>query len=478
MPSKNIRPICFVAMPFGRKSPPGRRQPLVDFDRIFSHIDMSATGAGMEVIRADYEPSGGFIHKPMYERLLVAEYVVADLTFANPNVMYEVGVRHGASDRATILLCAEPFLGGLPFDFRPLRVLPYQLGPAGRIAQAAGQALAKTLMDRLRQARRGEAPIDNPVIQVTGWKPSGTLEHSKTDAFLKRIQFTGQFGEKVQAALALPQESEAIRELDRIEKQVVGLPPDVAEVHSALIGVFLGYREKKAYDRMESLFHKFPKELQQTPMAREQYALALNRLAEQAAKEGHNDKADGFRRQALGALDAIPKTDVTSETYGIRGRIYKGWYDAAMKGKRQKDKMVATAMLDQAIATYESGFRADLRDYYPGVNALTLRVVRGRREDSQAVAGLAPVVRFAVDTAPAPKNEMEHYWQRATRFEIDCTNREWAMAAKDLEELLSICAENWMRETTAKNLALLAKTFRRDPQAVKQLAKFIAALSR
>ena len=87
MALRNIRPICFVAMPFGKKTPPGLRKPQVDFDRIFSHIARSATAAGMEVIRADFEPSGGFIHKPMYQRLLVAEYVVADLTLGNPNVM-------------------------------------------------------------------------------------------------------------------------------------------------------------------------------------------------------------------------------------------------------------------------------------------------------------------------------------------------------------------------------------------------------
>ena len=44
---------------------------------------------------------------PMYERLLVAEYVVADLTFSNPNVTYEVGVRHGATARPTNTVKAE-----------------------------------------------------------------------------------------------------------------------------------------------------------------------------------------------------------------------------------------------------------------------------------------------------------------------------------------------------------------------------------
>jgi hypothetical protein len=54
----------------------------------------------------------------MLERLIVAEYVIADLTLANPNVMYEVGVRHGASPQATLLLCAQPLVGKLPLDFK------------------------------------------------------------------------------------------------------------------------------------------------------------------------------------------------------------------------------------------------------------------------------------------------------------------------------------------------------------------------
>jgi tetratricopeptide (TPR) repeat protein len=478
MPKKALRPICFVAMPFGKKAPPGKRTPLVDFDRIYSHIQSAATTAGMEVIRADFETVGGFIHKPMYERLLVAEYVVADLTFANANVMYEVGVRHGASDRATVLLCAEPFVSSLPFDFRPLRVLPYGLRLDGRISPAQGAGLAKVLTGHLRLARRRQLPMDNPIVQVTGWKPGGKLEHSKTDAFLERVQFTGELGKRIQAALAAKNIDTAIQQLEQIEKEVVTLPRDVADVHSALVGVFLGYREKKAYARMVSLFDKFPVELKQTPMGREQYALALNRLAEEAAGEGKNDEADELRKRALDSLDAMQAADVSSETFGIRGRIYKGWYDAALKGTRDQDREFAEAMLTQAITTYEDGFRADMRDYYPGVNALTLRVLRGTGEDLTAIAQLAPVVRFAVDAAPAPKTNAERYWQQATRFEIACTDRNWETAAKDLERLLAIPAEDWMRETTVKNLRLLQSAFQGDPNVADKLEGYITTLTR
>jgi len=51
------------------------------------------------VIRADEERGGGIIHKPMYERLLLAEIVIADLTFASANVFSELGVRHAARPR-------------------------------------------------------------------------------------------------------------------------------------------------------------------------------------------------------------------------------------------------------------------------------------------------------------------------------------------------------------------------------------------
>lgn len=106
-----------------------------------------------------------------------------------------------------------------------------------------------------------------------------------------------------------------------VENEIINLPPEVSQVHTALLGVYLGYRERKAYERMVSLFGRFPRELKQTAVARKQYPLALNRLVESAAKAGRMDKADELRTRAMAVLDEIPATSVTSETYGIRGRI-------------------------------------------------------------------------------------------------------------------------------------------------------------
>ena len=52
--------MCFIAMPFGRR--PFDGGITLDFDRVHFFIRRGAEEAGLEAIRADFEPAGGFIH--------------------------------------------------------------------------------------------------------------------------------------------------------------------------------------------------------------------------------------------------------------------------------------------------------------------------------------------------------------------------------------------------------------------------------
>jgi hypothetical protein len=82
------RPLCFVIMPFGRKPDPAGG-PAIDFDRIYRiALEPAIREVGMDPIRADEERTGGIIHKPMFERLLLCDFALADLTTANANVFY------------------------------------------------------------------------------------------------------------------------------------------------------------------------------------------------------------------------------------------------------------------------------------------------------------------------------------------------------------------------------------------------------
>jgi hypothetical protein len=140
-----MKPLCFVLMPFGVK--PNGAGSTVDFDAVYCElIAPSIEAAELESIRADEELVDGIIHKPIFERLLLCEFAIVDLTTANANVFYELGVRHAMLPGTTVLL--QGGLVRLPFDLAPLRTLNYRLDPSGkpdRISETR-DALVKLLL--------------------------------------------------------------------------------------------------------------------------------------------------------------------------------------------------------------------------------------------------------------------------------------------------------------------------------------------
>src|SRR5258705_13353576 len=65
----------------------------------------------------------GEIRKDMFQELLLADLVVVDVTIENPNVWYELGVRHALRARGVVVIGSRE--GRLPFDIVTDRVLRY-----------------------------------------------------------------------------------------------------------------------------------------------------------------------------------------------------------------------------------------------------------------------------------------------------------------------------------------------------------------
>ena len=147
------RPLCFVIMPFGIKPDPTGRAD-IDFNKIYEMaLEPAIEAAGMEPIRADQERTGGIIHKPMFERLLLSDFALADLTTANANVFYELGVRHTARPSTTLTVFAthQP----IPFDVNFLRSMPYDLGEDNAFDEAEAEVLKQAVTKRLMDLRKG-----------------------------------------------------------------------------------------------------------------------------------------------------------------------------------------------------------------------------------------------------------------------------------------------------------------------------------
>ena len=127
-------------MSFGKKTIPSGTT--VDFDAVYKDLIAPAVdAAGMEPLRADEEVTGGVIHKPMFERLILCDFAVADLTGANANVFYELGLRHGIRPATTVLIFAGT--ERMMSDVTPLRALPYTLSPNGKPAKTGALAADK-----------------------------------------------------------------------------------------------------------------------------------------------------------------------------------------------------------------------------------------------------------------------------------------------------------------------------------------------
>jgi len=412
-------PLCFVLMPFGQK--PSAGGGTIDFDAVYRDLIAPAIeGAGLEPLRADEEMTGGVIYKAMFERLILCEFAVADLTTANANVFYELGIRHSVRPASTVLLFAQ---GGtqLPFDVAPLRAIPYHLGADGEPADPA--ALMPVIRQRLIHARQAE--IESPIFQLVEDFPD--IQRLKTDVFRERVAYSNRIKERLAAARRTGED--AVR---TIESEL----GDISSQESAVVvDLFLSYRAVKAWQAMIDLVPRMPPPLAATVMVQEQLALGLNRA-------GRGEDAE----RVLTAL--LQKRGASSETYAVLGRVYKDQWEAAAKAG---NRLLARGLLDRAIDAYLRGFETDWRDAYPGVNAVTLMELKEPPDPRRAQ--LIPVVSYATERRIA--SGKPDYWDYATRLELAVLANDEDRASRALGEALALVREPWEKETTRRNLRLI-----------------------
>ena len=238
-----MKPLCFVLMPFGTKTDKLGRK--IDFNHIYQELIKKAIEAcDLEPIRADEELLGGTIHKPMYERLVLCDYAIADLTSLNANVFYELGLRHAIKAHTTIPIFA--FDADLPFDLKMQRTLPYKLDKDGKLEDI--EATMAMLVEHLNAAK-GQGNVDSPVFQlIDGWNVSHNLSHEKTDVF--RAQAVYENDAKEDLFKARNEGKDAVFAM--FEK----LKPINLKSVGVVIDLFLSLRGVKAWEGMIACYEE------------------------------------------------------------------------------------------------------------------------------------------------------------------------------------------------------------------------------
>lgn len=409
-----MKPLCFVLMPVGVKSL-GDGQP-VDFDLLYSDVIQPAVErAGLEPLRAT--------DKLPFERLVLCDFAVADLTTANPDVLYAFGMRHATRPWSTVALFATGTR--LPFDVNSLRATSYSIGVDGRPEHPC--ASIEALVAMLQEAKRSH--LDSPVFTLLEGFSAPDIKRLKTDVFRGRAEYSARA--KAELAALRDQGVEALRGFENAERE------DLREVECGIvIDLLLSYRSVQSWEDMVRVAESMSKPLRRTVMVREQRALALNRL-------GRSEEAE---RELL---DLLSERGPSSETYGLLGRVYKDRWEIATR--QGVPEALQAALIRKAIAAYRNGFEADWRDAYPGVNAVTLMEFETPKSKEQRA--LLPIVEYAASRRVAAGTP--DYWDYATLLQIAVLRGDPVDAGSHLADALLYQREGWEGETTARNIRLV-----------------------
>lgn len=109
---------CFIISPIGEEGSDIRKRS----DQVFKHvIAPAANSCGYKPIRADQISEPGIITSQVIQRIVDDPLVIADLTGMNPNVFYELAIRH-AIRRPLVQIIQKG--EKIPFDVAGMRTIP------------------------------------------------------------------------------------------------------------------------------------------------------------------------------------------------------------------------------------------------------------------------------------------------------------------------------------------------------------------
>jgi len=430
----------FVAMPFGIK-PADDGRP-VDFDRVYAELIRPALeSVGLDVMRADEEQCAGDIRADMFQELLMADLVVADLTLDNPNVWYELGVRHALRARGVILVQGPR--AAQPFDIYTDRKLSYHLKDGAPDPQtlAADKANLANMAKNTLNAWRGRktSPVYSllPNLEEPDWtrlRVGNALEYWESyDEWATRIEVARNTN-RPEDILVLADEAPAT--------------PLRVEAH---------LQAGEALRRMQH----FNFALEQCDLALEfspdnheaarQRGVCLQRL-------GRTDEA----RAAYKKLIEDNQDDV--DVWELLGRLDKEeWVNAwripghtpeQMRG----DAAYEDALLRDTIHSYSTAFRASPGHYLSGINAVMMMYVYrdltgDPRYDSEA-AIMAGGVAWA---ALSERDDANRFWALANLGALAILDKDPAAVGEAFREAIAHVDNDWLAlEATYKHMALLA----------------------
>jgi len=383
---QNIQKTCFVIIGYGPKMDYATGREL-DLDKTFEYIiKPSFEELGFLCYRASDISHSGVIDIPMYNSILKSDFVLADLSTLNANVLYELGIRHAVRKNTTIIISEKELT--YPFDLNHIIIEPYE-----HLGSAIDYGEVLRFKERLQEKVKAliENPqVDSPLYTLFPDLEVPTFTKEEIEDIKENIKDEGSLSDFMVAAEEAKNNKDYAKSIEYLEK-ALSLNQDNVLVTQRLV---LATYKSEVPDKLGAL--------------------------QKALKYLHN---------------LNPMTSIDLETLGLSGAIYKRLFEIDNDPENLK----------KAIWFYEKGFYIG-SDYYNGINLAFLFNINALQTDNkfEAIANFSNAKRVRVKVKEICESHFKNQnwnsrddkiWILLTVAEVEYSLRNFGEEAKYIEQV-------------------------------------------
>ena len=330
---------AFIIRPFGTKND-------INFDDVETKLidpalsRLGVTGRTTMEIRRQ-----GNIRLDMFQRLLTADLIIADISIHNANVYYELGVRHALRGKRTFLIHAQGTgikTDEVPFDVKTDRYLAYDANdPAASLAD---------LIEGLRQTINSEEH-DSPIFQM--------LPDLAEQDRARFLPIPRDFREEVERARAAKERGD----LELLATEAGGFEWEI----EGLRVVGRAQYNLKAFEGARATWEAVRKLDPLDVEANTMLGTIYQRLCDLTSSDQALQRV--LNRKGL---DKEGRAEVQSLLgRNAKTRWTNDWSNAGSLEERQRQAL-RSPYLDESLEAYEHAFKEDLNHFYSGLSTLGL----------------------------------------------------------------------------------------------------------
>lgn len=353
---------AFIVRPFGIKN-----------DINFDAVEKDLIGPALERLKVEGRTTidilrQGNIRIDMFQRLLTADLVIADLSIHNANVFYELGIRHALRDKRTFLLRCDT--DKYPFDLQTDRYFTYDKdNPAASLDK---------LVEALRQTINSE-DRDSPVFKL--------LPNLQEQDRSKFLAVPLDFREEVERAVADRQ----LGDLELLGEETRGFEWESEGLRVLGRAQF----DLKAYEGARTTWEAV-RDLYYSDL---EANILLGTIYQRLKDLTRSDQA---LERALGRKGMEEKD--RAEAYSLVGRNAKAQWKAEWEQaplERCRERALRSPFLEESYEAYSRGFNENLHHFYSGLNALAMLTIQ-----AELASALPEVWAERFDTDEDAKREL------------------------------------------------------------------------